>query len=92
MTSKSSDHSTAHSYSSISDDSDASSLVSLVCSEVEELTEGLASPPIPREVVYHPENSSLFHPNYQADMTSRPRSRKIVHHFKNCSLFDLIFL
>ena len=67
MTSKSSDLSTASSYASISDDSDASSLVSLVCSEVEGLTEDLASPPIPREVVYHPENSSLFHPNYQAE-------------------------
>jgi len=67
MTSKSSDPPTASSYSSISDDSDASSLVSLVCSEVEGLTEDLASPPIPREVVYHPENSSLFHPNYQAE-------------------------
>jgi len=69
ITSKSSDFyfSTASSYASISDDSDASSLVSLVCSEVEGLTEDLASPPIPREVVFHPENSSLFHPNYQAE-------------------------
>jgi len=67
MTSKSSDLSTASSYASTSDDSDASSLVSLVCSEVEGLTKDLASPPIPREVVYHPENSSLFHPNYQAE-------------------------
>ncbi len=58
---------TASFYSSISDDSDASSPVSLVCSEVEGLTEDLATPPIPREVVYHPENSSLFHPNYQAE-------------------------
>jgi len=48
MTSKSSDTSTASSYSSISDDNDVSSLVSLVCSEVEGLTEDLASPPIPR--------------------------------------------
>ena len=64
MTSKSSDHSTASSYSSISDDSDASSLVSLVCSEVEGLTEDLASPRILREVVYHPENSTLFHVNF----------------------------
>ena len=67
MTSKASDLSTATSYASISDDSDASSLVSLVCSEVEELAENLANPPIPRVVVYHPENSSLFHPNYQAE-------------------------
>ncbi len=66
MTSKSSDPPTASSYSSISDDSDASLLLSLVCSEVEELIEDLASPPIPREVLYHPENS-LFHPNYQAE-------------------------
>ena len=64
MTSKSSDLSTASSYASTSDDSDASSLVSLVCSEVEGLTEDSASPPIPREVVLHPENSSLFHANY----------------------------
>ena len=67
MTSKSSDLSTASSYASTSDDSDASSLVSLVCSKVEGLTKDLASPPIPREVVFHPENSSLFHPNYQAE-------------------------
>ena len=67
MASKSSDLSTASSYASTSDDSDASSLVSLVCSEVEGLTKDLASPPIPREVVYHPENSSLCHPNYQAE-------------------------
>jgi len=65
MTSTSSDFSTASSYVSISDDSDASSLVSLVHSEVEGLTEDLASPPISREVVYHAENSSLFHPNFQ---------------------------
>ena len=57
----------ASSYASTSDDSDASSLVSLVCSEVEGLTKDLASTPIPREVVFHPENSSLFHPNYQAE-------------------------
>ncbi len=57
----------ASSYASISDNSDASSLVSLICSEVEGLTEDLASPPIPREVVFHSENSSLFHPNYQAE-------------------------
>ena len=67
MISKSSDLSTASSYESTSDDSDASSLVSLVCSEVEGLTEYLASTSIPREVVYHSENSSLFHPNYQAE-------------------------
>ena len=67
MTSKSSDPPTASSYSSISDDSDVSSLVSLFCSEVEGLTEDLASPPIPREVVIHPENSSLYHQNYQAE-------------------------
>jgi len=65
MTSKSSDFSSASSYSSISDNSDASSLVSLVCGEVEGLMEDLASSPIPREVVYHPENSSLFHLNYR---------------------------
>ncbi len=64
MTSKSSDFSTAFSYASISDDSDASSFVSLV---VEGLTGDLASPPIPREVVHHPETSSLFYPNYQAE-------------------------
>ena len=63
MTSKSSDFSTASSYSSISDDSDASSLISLV----EGLREDLARPPIPREIVFHTENSSLFHPNYQAE-------------------------
>jgi len=67
MASKSSDLSTASSYASISDDSDASSLVSLICSEVEGLTEDLASPPIPREVVFHPEHSSLFHPNCQTE-------------------------
>ena len=67
MTSKSNDFSTASSYASISDDSDASSLVSLVCSEVEGLTDDLASTPIPREFVYHPENSTLFHPNFQAE-------------------------
>ena len=49
---------------SISDNSDASLLVSFVCGEVEGLTVDLGSPPISREVVYHPENSSLFHPNY----------------------------
>jgi len=67
MTSKSNDFSTASSYASISDDSDASSLVSLVCSEVEGLTDYLASTPVPREFVYHPENSTLFHPNFQAE-------------------------
>ena len=67
MTSKSSDLSTASSYASISDDSDASSLVSLVCSKVEGLSEDLVSPPIFREVVFHPENISLFHLNSQAE-------------------------
>jgi len=67
MTSKSSDFSTASSYASISDDSDASWLVSLVCSEVEGLTEDLGSRPIPREVVYHSENSSLIDQNFQGE-------------------------
>ena len=49
-----------HSYVSISDNYDAS-----VCSEVETLMDDSASPPFPREGVYHPENSSLFHPNFQ---------------------------
>ena len=63
---KSRDPPTASSYSSISDDSDASSFF-LVCSEVKGQSEDLASTPIPREVVYHPENCTLFHPNFQAE-------------------------
>ena len=39
----------------------------LVCSEVKGQSEDLASTPIPREVVYHPENCTLFHPNFQAE-------------------------
>ena len=68
MTSKSRDPPTASSYSSISDDSDASSLVSLVCSEVEGLRKDLPSPVIiPREAVCHPKNRLPFQPNYQDD-------------------------
>jgi len=67
MTSKSSDFSTASSYASISDGSDASSLVSLVCSEVEGLTEDLSSPLIPREFDYHPENSSVINQHFQGE-------------------------
>jgi len=40
---------------------------SLICSEVEGLTEDLSSPPIPSVVVYRTKKSSLFHPNYQAE-------------------------
>jgi len=62
MTSKSSYFSTASSYASISV---ALSLVSLICSEVEGLTEDLESRPIPRKVAYHPENSSLVDQKFQ---------------------------
>jgi len=70
--SKSSDLSTASSYASISDDSDASSLISLVPSKAKGLTEDLTSPPIPRVVLYHPENSSRFDQNLGMDVDIEP--------------------
>jgi len=40
-------------------------VISLIRSKVEGVTEDLTSPPLPREVVYHPENSSQFDQNFQ---------------------------
>jgi len=51
----------------LSDDSDASLLISLIPSKVEGLTEDLTSAPLPRQVVYDHENSSQFDRNFQAD-------------------------
>ena len=64
----------------------------------------MASPPTPREVDYHAENSSLFHPNYQAEAEFSmnvdtepedaprdvPRGKSICHSF--CTKNKLAFI
>jgi len=67
MSAKSGDFSTSSYHGSISDEIDTSLLLSRVSSEVERLIEDLTSPPIPREVMFHPESSSQYDRNFKVE-------------------------